>query len=119
MRIGIWCNTQIKIEEIFTYIVNEYKEQIYRAQYNKWSGMIQFNNGDRIDIVPAFAITKGYRFDKIYVDENIDQEFYWRVICPHIINTEHIDNPIQIFFKNQGQYKTIPAKEYFLAKENK
>ena len=41
------------------------------------------------------------------------------VIYPHIINTEHIDNPIQIFFKNQGQYKTIPAKEYFLAKENK
>jgi len=90
IRIGIFYNNkewaEQKLEEIYKDIANSNGSGTCRRLRCEGIGMIDLGNGSYIKFVPADDHSRGHRFNRIYYQEGVDEEFLIHRVYPALLN---------------------------------
>ena len=116
MKIGIYFKDYKWAKRYFNYLL-ETKDIIYTRESNH-KFFIQYANKDTATFVIANDSARGYRFDKMYLQDGIDLDTYQCIIAPKLLHRQQINTPIQIIKEQDNNYLFIAADEYYGSKKD-
>ena len=114
MKIGIYFKDYNWAKGYFNYLLK--MEDIVYTKESKYRFFIQCVNKDTIDFILAKDCAKGYKFDKIYLQDGVDLNTYRLIIAPTLMHRYQIDDPIQIVKEQNNNYSFISINEYLMEK---
>ena len=112
IKTGIYFKDYNWAKNYFSYLLETTKDIVY-TQKNNHKFFIQYANKDTVTFVVANDSARGYRFDKMYLQEGIDLHIYNCIIAPKLIHRYPVDDPIQIIKEQNNSYLFIPIDEYY------
>ena len=84
--VGIFTRTQANrlsvCLELLESMDEEEQEATYRAVRNANSSFIEFKNGSYIKVLSANENARGYSFDKVLYEDDIDHEILYNIVQP-------------------------------------
>ena len=114
MKIGIYFKDYNWAKRYFNYLLKT-KDIIYTRK-NNHGFFIQYANKNTVIFIVANDSARGYRFDKIYLQDGIDLDTYHSIIAPKLLHRYLINVPIQVIKEQNNNYYFIPINKYL--KEN-
>lgn len=116
MKIGIYFKDYNWAKRYFNYLLET--EDIVYTKENKFNFFIQCANKDTITFVRANDSARGYRFDKIYLQDGIDLDTYCCIIAPKLVHRYQTDTPIQVIKEQNNNYLFISGDKYYWPEKN-
>ena len=78
LRIGMFTQTSTKCNEVFRWLTGgmdaDEKAHVLRISSDSGSKCVQFKNGSYIKVLDAYQNFRGYTFDKVLFDDDIEDE---------------------------------------------
>ena len=116
MKIGIYFKDYNWAKRYFNYLL-ETKDIIYTKE-NNHKLFIQYANKDTVTFVIANDSARGYRFDKMYLQDGIDLDTYRCIIAPKLLHRQPVNTPIQVIKEQNNNYLFIAADKYYWSEKD-